>query len=405
MRVDAYRTVLARPGMGPLLLLGLFVKVAVVAIPVVINLHVVLGLGYGFGAAGLVVAAWTIGCAIGGPLQGRVMDKRGVRPTLAAAVVFQLAFWGLAPTMSYGVLIVGSVGSGLLNVQGFSIVRLGVAVSLPETQRHAGFALDSITSNISYMVGPALGVLLATNISTSVSMRALGLVVAIAGTALAVLNPQVRDTTKSDTGDSVRLSFRERFGGMVFPVMAATMATTFVISGYEIAITGSLREAGQVQWVGFVMTVCGVCSLVGALVYGTLSRPPSAGVIALSLGLTTVPAGLTADWRWLCLAMIVPALLVSPAFAATAQAASVLGPAGQRGFVMGVYSAALTLGNSVGAPLSGAVLDNTSPFWAFTVIGLTGAALAGLALLSGRRLSRTRRPDPHQATTTADTPA
>ncbi|NML52420.1 MFS transporter [Streptomyces sp. R302] len=83
MRMDGYGKVVAHPGIGPLLVLGFFAKIAVVAIPVVMNLGVVLGLGRGFGAAGLVIALWTAGVAVGGPLQGKLMDRYGVRRVLA----------------------------------------------------------------------------------------------------------------------------------------------------------------------------------------------------------------------------------------------------------------------------------------------------------------------------------
>lgn len=407
MRIDGYRKVVSRPGIGLLMLLGFFSKIAVVAIPVVMNLGVVLGLDRGFGAAGLVIALWTVGVAIGGPVQGRMMDKYGVRPVLIVSLTGQALFWGIGPSMSYGVLSVAAVGCGLLNLPGFAVVRLRLAVAIPEEQRHTAFALDAMTSNISYMVGPALGVTVATTVSSDVSMRGLGLIVALAGAGLALLNPQVRDCAKETGGEPApRMKFREWFKPALVPVLVATTATTLATAGYETAIVGGLRDSGQVEWAGLVLTVCGLCSFIGALLYGTLKRPPHFAVISALVGLTTVIGGFaTGDWRLLCLAMVLPAALCSPSFAATGGAASVLAPAGARGVVMGIYSASLTLGNSIGAPLSGAIQDARSPLWAFVVIGLTSAALSGVALGWTAWLARRPAAEPQNTPVLADAAA
>ena len=68
---------------------------------------------------------------------------------------------------------------------------------------------------------------------------------------------------------------------------------------------------------------------------------------------------------------------------------------------MVLTSAALTVGNSVGPALSGAVQDSAGPRWAFVVIGLAGAALSALALTGqlwlGRRPAGSAAPEPDRA--------
>lgn len=202
------------------------------------------------------------------------------------------------------------------------------------------------------------------------------------------------------------MKFREWFKPALVPVLVATTATTLATAGYETAIVGGLRDSGQVEWAGLVLTVCGLCSFIGALLYGTLKRPPHFALISALVGLTTVVGGFaTGDWRLLCLAMVLPAALCSPSFAATGGAASGLAPAGARGVVMGIYSASLTLGNSIGAPLSGAIQDTRSPLWAFVVIGLTSAALSGVALGWTAWLARRPAPEPQSTPVLADAAA
>ena len=74
-------------------------------------------------------------------------------------------------------------------------------------------------------------------------------------------------------------------------------------------------------------------------------------------------------------------------------------PAVVRGQAMGLHASALTVGNGIGAPLVGLVVDQTSPRTGFVGIGLLGGALAGLALLviaaaQHRRDDRRSRPTP-----------
>ena len=60
---------------------------------VTLTLHVVLDLDRGYGAAGLVGAAVTVGAAIGGPLLGRLVDRRGLRPVLVLTAIAEAIFW------------------------------------------------------------------------------------------------------------------------------------------------------------------------------------------------------------------------------------------------------------------------------------------------------------------------
>jgi predicted MFS family arabinose efflux permease len=59
---------------------------------------------------------------------------------------------------------------------------------------------------------------------------------------------------------------------------------------------------------------------------------------------------------------------------------------------MGLHASALTVGNAVGAPLVGLIVDRTSPRAGFIGIGALGAALAGLALAAVAGAARRRAP-------------
>src|SRR5689334_737994 len=97
MQLTPYRRVLAMPGMRPLMAVALLARIPVIAASVTLTLHVVLDLHRGYGAAGLVGASSTVGIALGSPLLGRFVDRRGMRPMLLLTTVAEAVFWALAP--------------------------------------------------------------------------------------------------------------------------------------------------------------------------------------------------------------------------------------------------------------------------------------------------------------------
>ena len=83
MHLAPYRAVLRIPGMRLFMLVALVARIPTTATGTALTLSVVLDRHRGYGAAGLVSAAFTVGLALGSPLLGRAVDRRGPRPVLA----------------------------------------------------------------------------------------------------------------------------------------------------------------------------------------------------------------------------------------------------------------------------------------------------------------------------------
>lgn len=381
--MGGYRALLRLPGIIPVLVLSALVKMPIVAIPIVITLRVVLGLGEGFAEAGVVVALWTVGAAVGGPWQGRAIDRYGIRRVLLITAAAQLLFWAVLPALSLWTLAVSAVVAGTVTVQGFTVARLAMAATVPEEHRKTGFAVDSITTEIAYMSGPAIGILFATQVSPTIAVWCVGGALVVAGVAFGVLDPSVEH--RSVPAGTGRVPIRSWLRIPLLGVLIATTASTIVVGGWETAIVGTLRHLDQVAWGGIVLGACGVFSLIGGLIYGASRHRPSPFLLVGLMALAIVPVGLSGDWLWLCLALLPATALCAPSFAATADAVSALAPPGTNGVVMGSYSAALTIGNAIGAPLAGATLDHADPIAAFAVIGVLGAVATAAAWLLSTR--------------------
>ncbi len=377
--ISAYRKVFATPGLRSLMVIGLLAKVPGLGIPAVVLLHVVHGLGLGFGPASLVSAVWTAGVGIGAPFQGRALDRYGLRPLLAVVVCVQAAFWGLAPFLSYPFLVVIAFGGGLLTIPAFTVIRLALAVMVTEDIRHTAYVADSITTDIAYMAGPSVGILLASQASPHVAFLVMGGLIVLACLAYVWANPPLQSARVA--GPS-RLA--DWMSTRMLSVLGVTVGVSIAVVGFEVAAIGTLQKLGQLQWSWVFLIVCGAFSIVGGFVYGALRRPPSAVLLATGLGVAVIPIGFAPHWLWLCVLAVPANFLIAPALSATADAVSRLAPVGSKGVALGAYASALMIGNVAGSPIAGVALDWSGSVASFAAVGVASALIAGLAFLVQR---------------------
>ncbi|MFC7546569.1 MFS transporter [Plantactinospora sp. GCM10030261] len=389
--MTSYRQVLAVPGMAPLLGVSLLARTAITADVMALTLYVVLGLGMSYAAAGGVAAALTAGLALGAPLLGRVLDRRGLRTVLLVTVALQIVFWLSVPMLPYVVLLGAAFAAGLLMVPAQPVTRQAIAAMTTTHQRRAAFALESVQGELSYLVGPAVVVLCAATMSPGVVAWGVGAAIAAGGAGIALLNPPLRALHEADAGTAGRPPRRRWLGTRMIAVLIMAFGITTLLGGVDLAIIATLRDGGQVSWAAVVIAVFGVASVVGGLTYGALPRPLPSWLLLGLLGLVTIPAGLAPDWRWLCVAVLGAGLLTAPALSTVADAVSRLAPATVRGEATGLQSSAQNAGFALGAPIAGLAIDVSAPAGGFAVAGLAGlaAALTGY-LLSRRSPARVR---------------
>ena len=182
--VTGYRGILALPGVSRLLGFAVLARLPPAAASIVLTLYVVLGMGRGYGAAGLVSAAGTIGVALGSPWRGRLLDKVGVRRAVLPSVLAEGVAWSVVPFVGYRLLLVVALIGGLMAVPTFTVVRQSLAVLIPADRQHAAFALDSIGTELSFMIAPALAVLLATTWSPTGAVLMVAAVSVVAGSVM-----------------------------------------------------------------------------------------------------------------------------------------------------------------------------------------------------------------------------
>jgi MFS family permease len=392
MHLTPYRRVLSLPGVRGLIVLGFLTRIPTTAVGIGLTLHVVNNLHRSYAAAGLVTAAYTVGAAVGSPLVGRLVDRRGARPALALTTVAQTICWMVAPRVGYQALIVVALAGGLLAVPVWGIIRQSLAARVPEAQRRPAFALDSMSVELSFMIGPAAAVALSTVVpGVALDIIAVGLL--LAGVALFLANPATG--TGRDAEETATPSRRTWLRLPVVAVLMATCTATFILSATELTIVATLRQHGTPTLTSLVIPVWCAYSLLGGLVFGTLHRPVPVLALVGAMGLLTIPVGLAQDWRILCVLLIPAGVLCAPTITAGNDALSRLVPVQARGEAMGLLGSALTAGTSLGAPFAGLVIDNAGPGWSFAAAGAVGTLAALLSLPAYRRSTAPApRPEP-----------
>ncbi|WP_018349656.1 MFS transporter [Longispora albida] len=385
MRLTAYRTVLALPGVKVLMIFAFLARIPLVASGMALTFHVLGDLKGNYAEAGLVATAVTVAAAIGAPFMGRMTDRRGLRATTVVGTILALVFWSTAPLLPYPALLVAGFLCSLAGIPIFSAIRQAIAAQVPEDQRRTAYALDSMSTELSYMIGPAMAVVLATQFSPRLGMIVVGTGAVAVGVALFVLNPRTNENSASEEAPPApprRTWLRPSFIGMLI----VALATTFTLTGTELAMVANLRQSGQESMISVVIGLWCVYSLAGGFVYGALRNGTPSVILAAGMALLTIPIGLASGQWWLMALALIPAgALCAPALTSNTAELSARVPASARGEAMGLQGSAMTVGMAIGAPLAGLASDQLGPSWAFAAIGGIGLLLTLVAWPLARR--------------------
>ena len=245
---------------------------------VVITLHVVGPLGRGYGQAGLVAAALTVGMAIGGPWRGRRVDVIGLRRALIPSVVVEASVWTVAPFLGFGALVGAAFVAGVFLVPVYSVVRQSLGVLVPPAQQRTAYALDAVVTELTFMLAPTVGVLIATQVSTTAALIVIGGSTVGAGLLLMWFNPPTRSEQvladpregTPSAGAVTRGVTGARRSRIVAPgllvVLAASSAAALVLNGTDVGIIAALQGWSQESSIGWMIALGAAGSVVGGLV-------------------------------------------------------------------------------------------------------------------------------------------
>lgn len=434
MSGGAYAQLLRQRGIPSLLLVGMIARLPHSAAGMLLLLHLVNTMGKDWGSAGLVVALMTVGIALGAPWRGHQVDRHGLRRALIPSIAIELIVWLLVPHVGFTLLMPLVFIGGLFSLPVFSVIRTSLGVMTSGGNRRSAFALDAISTELVFIIGPAAAGIVATQLNTTVGMTAIAIAASGSGLLLFWLNPPTRsdqlgaarvsDADAEAAGAETAMiasapahlalaegellaagrkstqariarrgrSFKHRFGWVSAGVIAVFIAASgagLVLSGSEVGIVALLDEHGNSGQLGIVFFFWCFSSLIGGLIYGSLKRSISPIVLLLAMSVFTIPMMFATDTWTLAVLSIFSGLLCAPVLSAASERLAELVPEKRRGEAMGWYGSALTGGTAMGSPLTGMTIDALGPGAGFLGIGILGAAICLLALMV-QRLRRRR---------------
>ncbi|HEY0288730.1 MAG TPA: MFS transporter [Pseudomonas sp.] len=391
MSLYKYRKVLELPRVLPAILFMFVAGLPLTIMSLTLTLHVLTDLGRGYFDAGVVGTATALGFAMGSPVLGRMVDRHGLRPVVVICGTLSTLAWALLPFMPFEGFIVLAFLASLFTVPTGSLARQFVAGLVPEDRRRPAYSLNMMLTELSFVIGPTMGIFLITLYSPTAALAGIGIWRAVSYVVLYRLNWPTRTPEEIlIEAKPVRPALRTWMSGRLVSTLFVSAAALFVLSGTELALIAVLRDSGQLGFTGFVIAAMSVASIAGGFVHGIVHRSLSQASLAFGMSVLLLPVALFDQTWWILMIALLPTnLLCTPTLAAGSETVANLAPSSVRGEAMGLQDSAYRIGQTMATPLVGLAIDSVSPEAGFVAAATGGLVLLGIAALCNLWVSKT----------------
>ena len=334
-----------------------------------------------YAAAGLVLAATSVGQAIAGPLTSRWMGVWGMRKVLVITIIISSTAIG---TIAFATLPVGLyMAVGFIAGISWPPIQPAVRTIYPKMvnskQLTPLFSLDASAQEIIWVVGPVVTTFVATQIGT---MQAIVLALAffVGGGAWFVLSPEV---------GRVRIPRSRRKMGAVLrrpPVLLATVVGFLLIgasAAVEVGVVATFDQGSAEA--GTVLAIYAAGSLVGGLAFGHMPISPWAlarRMFIVFVGMSL--ASLFLGFWWLSVTLFIAGLGIAPALAVMFSIVSASVKFSETAEAYGWVGTGQLIGAALGSAAAGFLIDLNGAAGAFWV-GIVFIALGVLVPVFFRR--------------------
>ncbi|WP_320669515.1 MFS transporter [Patulibacter defluvii] len=346
-----------------------------------------------FALAGATTGAFALGNAIGAPLIGRLCDRRGLRLLIGIGALHAglLAVLALAGTSSDSALVLtplAFVAGGSYPPTG-SALRSRWPVLVPRARLNAVYALDSVSSSVSFVSGPLFTAALVYLAEPAFALPLSGAVVA-AGSALFVRALPAGSANPSPAGANGR---RTLFGPLRWPgfrlLVVSSIAINFVTGTVEVGVAAFADDRGSPATAGLLIGLWSVSTALAGLAFGASRRQGPLDrthrVAALGVLLTTVLVAAAGTPLTMALLLLLSGAAYSPMMVTGNRLVERLTTPAQRTEAYTWMVTSYVAGTAAGAAVSGAVVDYADWRTAVLAGGLVGAIGCAM-LIGGRRL-------------------
>lgn len=342
-----------------------------------------------YAAGGLVAGANALAHGIGGPVLGRIVDRRGQ----TGALVVSGAVHGAA-LIAFALLPHGTplgLAMACAAVAGFAFPPLspclralwGTQIADPQ-RRHAAYSFESAAFEMVYIAGPLVFVGLIGAASLPAAAAACGLVAAV-GTWLFATAPASREWRPGDRSSDRAGALR---GAGVRVILCGLFVLGVAVAAIEIAVAAF---AGGEAKAAVLLALWGVGSLIGGLI-ATRSRAPAdpprhLSLLLLALAVLSAPLALAGDIATLGALMVVAGLAIAPALATAFGLLGQVAPAGTVTEAFTWVATGFGGGIAAGSALGGWLVESGGTASAFAVAAAAIAAASAIAF-AGRETLR-----------------
>jgi MFS family permease len=383
-----YRALFATPHVRRLVLSGMLARLPAGMIGLALLL-LVRENGGSYAAAGAVSGGYFVATAVGAPIAGRLVDRRGQgRILLSRAVIFPALLAGVCALalLDAPLLLTGAAAAAagaLMPPVGASLRALWPRLFADAERRAAAYALEASLQEITFIVGPLLVALLTAAASPVLALGAAAVAGGV-GTLLIALAEPVRAWRPEEERHAASiLGALESRGVLTIVGLSACLGLGF--GGTEVGFPAFAERHGGAELGSIPLSLFAAGSLVGGLVAGarvTMSplRQLRVSAVLLTVGLALPLLG------WSLPSMSVLAFVAGLAIAPVVMSAyGLVDAVAARGTAAEAFSwitTAVFAGFSVGMALGGTLIDAYGDKASF-VLGTAAAALGAVLVAVG----------------------
>ena len=363
--------------------------------------------------AGLVVAGYTLGQGVTGPLRGRLADRYGLARVCAvcgglyAPALLCLLAGALAGSPAW-LLVAAAAAAGLVVPPLSPGMRSLWSAHAAGMLRHAAFALDAAVFDLAYITGPVLASSLAAGIAPA---AAVGVLLALTCAAVIIIGARSHRGETSQPGQATQptqarrpaLEGRPALGALRSAALRRLLVTgvlvNLALSATEVALTGYVRQHHALWAAGPLLAEVSVGSIIGSLLLGarTSAAEPAEGSRRLPRLLARYALGLAALAAAALYAPLVAVaaplagLCLGPSLATLFGLASSAAPDGGGTEAQSWLSSVMNGGAAAGAALAAATAGRPVLSLAIAAAAAAASSAVSMALSTKRGPQRTSR--------------
>ena len=338
--------------------------------------------------AGAVAGALSIAAGLARPVQGRLMDHRGVAAiTAVCGVVHPAALIAIVAVSAadgpHALLLVLGVIAGLALAPVSTAMRVAWGEAAGDDDRTAAYSTVYLIQELSLLTAPLIFAALTATTSAAVGLVVIAALTGIGTLAFAASARSVHSTNAPPHADRVSLL---RIGRMRL-LLASAAAVGAVIGGIQVGVPTLATAHHKPAAAGVLIAMLSIGGIVGAAAYG--SRQWSADVVArltlVTVALTVCTAAMVATEGLVVLGLLLllTGVVLNPMLTTLSLLVDRLTSEPTAAEAFGWLSTGIATGTGAAAAIAGVLVqhgEGARPAFAVAAVAAASAALLALVL-------------------------